>query len=412
MQQATLYEKGERTYTNIEGDTGPLVYPAGFLHLFSLLKSLTQGGTDILTAQFIFAALYIATQALTLASFIKSQTLPPWSLALVCLSRRVHSIYVLRLFNDCWAVFLTTAATLLLQSKKWRLSVLVYSAAVSIKMSALLVAPGVLAVLIRYATPYDLVEGVVGGVILQLLVALPFLMHDPVSYLSRAFELGRVFKYEWTVNWKFLPESVFVSKRMAVLLLIFHLRLLWSFAEYRWFLKVDNTESISNNNSGKISNVRTALQAFFTRSRKTNESKKEKEENGGGGGGDRGATTIVLWIVYSSNLIGIICARSLHYQFYSWYWHSLPFLLIGSKSLNSIGALMMLGGIEAVWNLFPPSALSSATLLVLHLLTLAIVWQSRQWIKMAIGGADEQSNGLKKKEVHSRSGKKAYLVTQ
>jgi alpha-1,3-mannosyltransferase len=275
-------------------------------------------------------------------------------------------------------------------------------------MSALLVAPGVLAVLVRYATPYDVFEGVVGGVILQLLVALPFLMHEPVSYVSRAFELGRIFKYEWTVNWKFLPESVFVSKRMAVLLLILHLRLLWSFAEYRWFLKLDNTESISNN-SGNISNVRAALQAFFTRSSKTNETKKEKEENGGGGG-DSGAP--ILWIVYSSNLIGIICARSLHYQFYSWYWYSLPFLLIGSKSLNSIVALMMLGGIEAVWNLFPPSALSSATLLVLHLLTLAIVWQSRQWIKMAIGGADEQSNGLKKKEVHSRSGKKAYLVTQ
>lgn len=402
MQQVTLYEKGERTYTNIEGDTGPLVYPAGFLHLFSLLKSLTQGGTDIISAQYIFAALYIANQALTLASFIKSKTLPPWSLALVCLSRRVHSIYVLRLFNDCWAVFLTTAATLLLQSKKWRLSVLMYSAAVSVKMNALLVAPGVLVVMIRYATPYDVFASVVGGVFLQVLVALPFLMHDPVSYASRAFELGRVFKYEWSVNWKFLPESVFVSKRMAVLLLIFHLRLLWSFAEYRWCLRLDKTES----NSGHISNFRAAVQAFFRRS--SEREKKEREENGGGE--SSGGT--ILWIVYSSNLIGIICARSLHYQFYSWYWHSLPFLLISSKSLNSIIALMMLGGIEAVWNLFPPTALSSATLIVLHLLTLAIVWQSHQWIKMAIGGAAEQSNGLKKKEVHSRSGKKAYLVTQ
>ena len=31
-----------------------------------------------------------------------------------------------------------------------------------------------------------------------------------------------------------------------------------------------------------------------------------------------------MWV---GNFVGIVCARSLHYQFYSWYFHSVPFLL-------------------------------------------------------------------------------------
>lgn len=35
----------------------------------------------------------------------------------------------------------------------------------------------------------------------------------------------------------------------------------------------------------------------------------------------------ILFALFSANLIGITFARSLHYQFYSWYYHQLPFLL-------------------------------------------------------------------------------------
>lgn len=42
--------QGERDYQNIRGGTGPLVYPAGFLYLFSGLRALTGGG-DIAAAQ-------------------------------------------------------------------------------------------------------------------------------------------------------------------------------------------------------------------------------------------------------------------------------------------------------------------------------------------------------------------------
>lgn len=65
--------------------------------------------------QYIFAALYLATQAAAMALYIRAASLPPWSLALLCASRRLHSIFVLRLFNDCWAMLVAFLATLALQ---------------------------------------------------------------------------------------------------------------------------------------------------------------------------------------------------------------------------------------------------------------------------------------------------------
>lgn len=68
----------------------------------------------------------------------------------------------------------------------------------------------------------------------------PFLEHNWQSYLNGAFDLGRVFTFTWTVgtssfvhdgafthadvppsqvNWKFLPEEIFVSKELALVLL-------------------------------------------------------------------------------------------------------------------------------------------------------------------------------------------------
>lgn len=78
-----------------------------------------------------------------------AQVVPPWALGLLCLSKRLHSIYVLRLFNDGVAMLLAYAATALLLESRWRGAALVYSAAVSVKMNVLLMAPPVLAVMLK-----------------------------------------------------------------------------------------------------------------------------------------------------------------------------------------------------------------------------------------------------------------------
>jgi alpha-1,3-mannosyltransferase len=105
-----------------------------------------QPSPDGTAPQIIFLGVYLATQALVMRLMARSRAMPPWTHVLLLLSKRIHSIYLLRLFNDCWAMLLAYAALDLLCSRLWAAAIVVFSAAVSIKMHVLLFAPGVLAV--------------------------------------------------------------------------------------------------------------------------------------------------------------------------------------------------------------------------------------------------------------------------
>eukprot|EP00873_Tetraselmis_striata_P006510 jgi/Tetstr1/426774/TSEL_016990.t1 len=193
MEEVEGYLQGETDYTKLAGGTGPL--------------------------------------AVVMAIYIRARLTPPWALALLCLSKRLHSIYVLRLFNDCFAAFFAYLGTLALMAGWIRIAVVLFSAGVSIKMNVLLMAPPVLAVAIKMSNPGDLFQAVLLGGALQVILAIPFLATYPWGYLSRAFELSRVFQYKWTVNLKFLPEDVFTSPWLAMGLLSVHIVLLLSRAE-------------------------------------------------------------------------------------------------------------------------------------------------------------------------------------
>jgi alpha-1,3-mannosyltransferase len=69
MQQVTQFLSGERDYTQIQGDTGPLVYPAAHVWTYTVLHVITNGGKNIALAQWIFAILYIATLVLVMSCY-------------------------------------------------------------------------------------------------------------------------------------------------------------------------------------------------------------------------------------------------------------------------------------------------------------------------------------------------------
>ena len=55
VKQVTGFVRGERDYSNLKGSTGPLVYPAGFLYVYSAIQYVTGG--EVYPAQVIYFTL-------------------------------------------------------------------------------------------------------------------------------------------------------------------------------------------------------------------------------------------------------------------------------------------------------------------------------------------------------------------
>ena len=266
-----------------------------------------------------------------------------WRIAmgLTCLSKRIHSIFVLRLFNDAPAMFLLYLSTYLFAKSMWRTGCLVFSLGVSIKMNVLLFAPGLLLLLLQsqsslWGTASCL--AICAGV--QLILGAPFLKTYPISYLRKAFELDRVFFYKWTVNWKFLPEDVFVSKPLSLLLLGMHIGCLVFFAK-KWLVS-------ARDETGRYLHISRQL-----------------------------SPTYVVQTMFISNFIGICFSRTLHYQFYSWYFHTLPVMAWMVGDMPMAMRVVLIGTIEYAFNVFPATAFSSYVLQSAHFVLLAWLWMAR-----------------------------------
>ncbi|TKY61792.1 Dol-P-Man:Man(5)GlcNAc(2)-PP-Dol alpha-1,3-mannosyltransferase [Spatholobus suberectus] len=364
MSQVSGFVGGERDYRNLKGDTGPLVYPAGFLYVYSAFRYLTGG--QVYPAQILFGLLYIINLAIVLAIYVKTDVVPWWALCLLSLSKRVHSIFVLRLFNDCVAMTLLHAALLLLMHRRWNLGLILFSGAVSVKMNVLLYAPPLLLLMLKAMDITGVLLPLAGAALVQILLGLPFLVSYPVAYISRAFNLGRVFIHFWSVNFKFIPEPVFVSKGFAIFLLAAHLISLASFAHYSW---CKHEGGLCNFLYSRYVFMRLRFALFFSSSfsKKVGKSSSSplkilnKEH--------------IVTTMFVGNFIGIVCARSLHYQFYSWYFYSLPYLLWRTH-YPTLLRLILFMGVELCWNIYPSNSLSSALLLCLHLIILWGLWSA------------------------------------
>ena len=134
--------------------------------------------------------MYLLNTAVVFGVYARARVVPPWALGLLCLSKRVHSLFVLRLFNDCVAMLLAYCSVLVLQRRCWRSGLLLFSAAVSIKMNVLLFAPALLLLLCKATSLLNVLASLAIAAALQLGLAVPFLRANAWGYLSRSFDLG------------------------------------------------------------------------------------------------------------------------------------------------------------------------------------------------------------------------------
>ncbi|KZT57146.1 glycosyltransferase family 58 protein [Calocera cornea HHB12733] len=347
MEQVAVYDKGERDYALLTGSTGPVVYPAGHIYIHSLLSYLTSGGEDRFLLQEIYAALYFACQLLAVLIYRTAGGVPNYVLLLLAGSKRLHSIYVLRLFNDCWTTLGMMASVLAFAKRDYTIGSALFSMALLVKMNAILYFPAILLLLFQSMGIVDtLLQCLTLILPIQLLPALPFLLYNPISYLSSAFDLSRAFLYKWTVNWRFVDEETFLSGRFSQLLLTAHAGMLGVFLLEKWTKKDGGLGELLGRGLKKWTKGTQVVKP---------------------------TADYIVTVMFTTNLIGVAYARSLHYQFYAWYALQIPFLLWRTPYPVPI-KLAIWAGIEYAWNVYPSTMLSSAVLLVGHTLLLGGVF--------------------------------------
>uniref|UniRef100_H3ATY4 Dol-P-Man:Man(5)GlcNAc(2)-PP-Dol alpha-1,3-mannosyltransferase n=1 Tax=Latimeria chalumnae TaxID=7897 RepID=H3ATY4_LATCH len=392
---------GTYDYTALKGDTGPLVYPAGFVYIFAVLYYITERGVNIRLGQYLFAVFYLITLLLVFRIYNRAKKVPPFVFFFMCCaSYRIHSIFILRLFNDPVAMVILFLAINLFLDDHWSLGCFFFSLAVSVKMNILLFAPGLLFLLLLEFGLIRTIPKLSICAALQVILGLPFLLENPAGYLTCAFDLGRQFLFKWTVNWRFLPEEVFLNRYFHVMLLTAHLSVLLVFALYRWnnfelFWSCRSDESIfsllKDPAQRKTPHEKvTADHILFPGSQRmlyyagfTLYSKTLYTTVFGllGCNKRRVLSSVtfhfnewspIIFVLFTSNFIGVCFSRSLHYQFYVWYFHTLPFLLWSTrvKKLAHLLKVLILGLIELSWNTYPSTVYSSASLHVCHLIIL------------------------------------------
>lgn len=155
-----------------------------------------------------------------------------------------------------------------------------------------------------------------------------------------------MFTYTWTVNYKFLPEALFTSPALSAALL------LATVAAYGLFARKWITEAQCGH--AKMPSLLPASREVVT---------------------NRLSANFIAGTLWTSNLIGVVLARSLHYQFYCWYFHSLPFLLFQTPLPVWASVALMLGA-EVSFNVFPSTAWSSLLLQICHIGMLAAAYCS------------------------------------
>jgi len=176
-----------------------------------------------------------------------------------------------------------------------------------------------------------------------------------------------VFLWKWTVNWRWLGEDWFQSWHLSYGLLVAHLLLLMSFAATRWA------------RPSKLPLFSFVKSYVFTWSPPATESLQSYQL------AQRVTPRFILTTILTSNLIGVLCARSLHYQFYSWIAWGTPYLLY-KTGWNVVVIYLVWAAQEWAWNIYPSTSESSLIVVSVMATMVGGIW-------LSTGSGDEAAEG-------------------
>ena len=208
---------------------------------------------------------------------------------------------------------------------------------------------------------------------LQIIIAWPFLQGRPYLYLSKAFEFSRHFLYKWTVNWRFVGEDIFQSNSFSTILMVGHISTLLLFITTRWLRPAERPI---------IELIRTSMEF------------KEPLGTMQHACSFRISPNYILTVILTAIAIGMLFARSLHYQFYAYVAWATPFLLWRS-GLHPILQYGLWAAQEWSWNVYPSTSISSMMVVSSLFMTIASVWCGTRKdfvVPKGDGGASKKKN--------------------
>lgn len=191
---------------------------------------------------------------------------------------------------------------------------------------------------------------------LQVLIAVPFVQKNLTGYLSRAFEFSRQFLFKWTVNWRFIGEDMFSSKEFSATLLIGHATVLTLFILTKWLRPAVKSRPISImlrkllHGGEPLEGIQVVVARRIT-------------------------SRYVLTTTLTATIIGMLFARSLHYQFYALLAWATP-LMLWQSSLHPVLQFALWAAQEWAWNVYPSTNLSSQIVVGVMALAVAGAWWS------------------------------------
>ena len=326
VQQFEVILKGEFDYAKIRGNTGWLFYPAGHVYQFSIIYFLYINGKYYLNAaedgKFCWCLYIFLFLIMNYILFKMYDVLPKkdrWIKIFLILSKQLKRAIIIVRFNDIFSMIpLYLCIYFLINNQKKGLyyATFCYAFALASKTNVLLFLPGLLYIFTKVKGPLFALIQLLTIIISQFLFGYPFINANASNYLSRAYDFSRTFDFIETMNWKMLPENIFLHPLFHKFLFFLHMILLAAFLFFKWEKLSTKifTDLRLNDWSLEMKNI-PLNKAFIVR------------------------------IMFICNFIGIFCFRSLHFQFIIWFYGTLPFLIWSTK-LNGILKFLLICSYE------------------------------------------------------------------